>query len=445
MPSVDFESLTRPISDSDPCGPDLDASGAADFLNFFASAESVLPQSYFRAREASGGVSRLFDPKMIAFDEYFETAKPFLKKTRDIRLIVLLAKFSILNRDLNGFVACLQALGTLLADYWDEVHPRAEGGDFTYRKNTLEAIDVVPTVTMPLQFLPIVQSRRFGTLSYRTYLTANGEVNPIEGEQSLDAAIVERILDECELAELVAAHANLGKILGAIEQIRQAWSAKSNSGQSLAFDQLATDAGAMVSWLAGVILRRNPSSAIASESLSSDDQTRKDDTTADAKVANAPKISSIAAAAAALAAVAQYFAKFEPSSPARLLINQSQQMLGKSFVEVLRMLVPAHAEVAAIQVGREHLLDLPVERMAATLNDTGEQVEHADQDRNMNEVLNRAQALAIIDQVSSYFRIAEPSSPIPVLLDRVRELGQRDFISLLRSVLPSDALRTPEN
>ena len=113
MPSVNFENLTRPISAADPCGADLDAEGDIDYLNFFASVESVLPQSYFRARNPEGGEMRMFDPKMIAFEQYFADAQPFIEKTRDIRLTVLLAKLSILNRDLNGFVACLKALATL--------------------------------------------------------------------------------------------------------------------------------------------------------------------------------------------------------------------------------------------------------------------------------------------------------------------------------------------
>ena len=39
-------------------------------------------------------------------------------------------------------------------------------------------------------------------------------------------------------------------------------------------------------------------------------------------------------------------------------------MVGKSFVEVMRMLVPAHVEAAAINIGRDKFFDLPIERMA---------------------------------------------------------------------------------
>ena len=97
-----------------------------------------------------------------------------LARTRDLRLIVLLAKLSILNRDLNGFAGYLTAICTLLETQWSTVHPRDEDGDFTYRAVTIESLDVLPTVVNPLQFQPLIESRRFGTVTYRAYQTATG-------------------------------------------------------------------------------------------------------------------------------------------------------------------------------------------------------------------------------------------------------------------------------
>jgi len=56
-------------------------------------------------------------------------------------------------------------------------------------------------------------------------------------------------------------------------------------------------------------------------------------------------------------------------------------------------------------------------------------------------VANRAQALALLDQVHQYFRRAEPSSPVPMLCERARALAERDFMGVLRDVLPRDALK----
>jgi type VI secretion system protein ImpA len=44
--------------------------------------------------------------------------------------------------------------------------------------------------------------------------------------------------------------------------------------------------------------------------------------------------------------------------------------------------------------------------------------------------------------IGAHFRNAEPSSPIPFLADRARDLALRDFLSILSALLPEDALKT---
>jgi type VI secretion system protein ImpA len=53
---------------------------------------------------------------------------------------------------------------------------------------------------------------------------------------------------------------------------------------------------------------------------------------------------------------------------------------------------------------------------------------------------SRAAALSLIDAVSTYLRNAEPSSPVPMMLDRARALATRDFFGLLKELLSDDAL-----
>ena len=58
------------------------------------------------------------------------------------------------------------------------------------------------------------------------------------------------------------------------------------------------------------------------------------------------------------------------------------------------------------------------------------------------EAKSRAEVLAILEQVGNYFRTAEPSSPIPFLTDRARDLAQRDFLSVLKALLPPKSLKS---
>ena len=57
------------------------------------------------------------------------------------------------------------------------------------------------------------------------------------------------------------------------------------------------------------------------------------------------------------------------------------------------------------------------------------------------QVRSRAQAIALLDQVQRYFRLSEPSSPVPMLCERARAFAERDFMAVLREVLPKAALR----
>ena len=63
-------------------------------------------------------------------------------------------------------------------------HPRDDDGDFTYRAVTIESLDVLPTVVNPIQFQPLIESRRFGTVTYRAYQTATGEIASTRGYRS---------------------------------------------------------------------------------------------------------------------------------------------------------------------------------------------------------------------------------------------------------------------
>ncbi|MGJ4942373.1 ImpA family type VI secretion system protein [Bradyrhizobium sp. HKCCYLS1011] len=431
---LDVASLTQPIAADDPCGPDLDAIGDVQYLNFFAGAESLLPMSYFEVVNANGERGR-FDPKTIDFAGQFAAAQPLLARTRDLRLNLLLAKFSILNRDLDGFLGCLKATNVLLREQWEAVHPRAEDGDYALRAVTIEAIDVFPTVINPLQFLPLIENRRYGSLNYRAYQIAKGEIPAGNADvDGPDLATIERIVGETDLDTLKAASARCSAVAAEIADLKSIWHEKLNSGQPISLDRLSGVVSGMAAWLAGLVVARDPTAAPPP----AEDAALVD---AQAPVDAAGALTSPAQASAALAAAGDYFARMEPSNPALLLVRQAQEMVGKSFIEVMRMLVPSHVENAAINIGRDKVFDLPIERMAELATPLSATAASDAQDIVFS-VENRMQALGLLAKVAAFFRAAEPSSPIPLLVDRARDLAQRDFLSLLNDVLPEGALKT---
>src|SRR5690349_20160782 len=123
MAAFDLETLTRPVAPEQPCGPDLDLEGDADYLNFVAGTEGRLPSSYYQAKDESGEAGRPFQFSRDEVAAIVAEARPLLAKTRDLRLLVLLSKICLLGRELEDFITLMRAMAVLLEQNWAEVHP----------------------------------------------------------------------------------------------------------------------------------------------------------------------------------------------------------------------------------------------------------------------------------------------------------------------------------
>ena len=85
--------------------------------------------------------------------------------------------------------------------------------------------------------------------------------------------------------------------------------------------------------------------------------------------AAAPGPASLAEARDALAAIADYYSRLEPSSPTLPLVRQAHQLIGKSFIEVMSILVPTQMEKAAFQIGTDQVFELPVGKTVRRFRD----------------------------------------------------------------------------
>jgi type VI secretion system protein ImpA len=54
----------------------------------------------------------------------------------------------------------------------------------------------------------------------------------------------------------------------------------------------------------------------------------------------------------------------------------------------------------------------------------------------IQEVTTRAEAVRLLDLVCTYYRRNEPSSPLPLLIERAKRLAEKDFIEILRDLAP---------
>ena len=136
------------------------------------------------------------------------------------------------------------------------------------------------------------------------------------------------------------------------------------------------------------------------------------------------------------------------------LVRQAHQLIGKSFIEVISILVPDQMDKAAFQIGGDQVFELPVGKLSdlsGKRHAAGQWGRSTGQPEMLAavtgavapsfQVESRAQAIALLDQVQRYFRSCEPSSPVPMLCERARAFAERDFMAVLRDVLPKAALK----
>ncbi|HUC68977.1 MAG TPA: type VI secretion system ImpA family N-terminal domain-containing protein [Stellaceae bacterium] len=417
MAETDIE--LAPISDDAPCGPDLDAEGDPKFMNFLATYEGLLPDSYFN-----------FDRATIDFPAAFAVAAELKKRTQDLRLNLLVAKLSILNRDFYGFAREVSEIAWLLANRWDEAHPQAERGQYSSRLAQLATLGDSPVVALPLQYATLLETQREGPLAYRAVMITLGDAKLREGEKLASAGAIERMLATIEMEDLLKAHAALTRLGEDLDRMYVITAERVDFEHAVKFEALTSLVAKMRDFAQDALARRDPAYARAPEG-------GEPGVVAEA-AAGPGSFDTLADVDSALASALGYFQAREPSSPALLLIAQARATLGKNLYEVIRMLAPRHADNARVFVGPAGTFAIPVSSLqdAPALDFSPGEAPPAE---------TRNQAFALIEQVAAHLRTVEPSNPAPYLLDRARSLATRDFLSLLGEVFPSDDLDSMKN
>jgi type VI secretion system protein ImpA len=422
------------VSPDDPCGPDLDFDGDAEFLNFFAATEGILPRNldeYYKFDRVAAGM-----PARI------ETAAKLLGRTLDVRLLLLLAKLSILDRDVAGFARWVGSVDWLLRERWDGAHPRAEAGDHSIRLAQLMALEDNAAILLPLQYAILLELPREGSFSYRDQLGATGAVKPRsvmaygqggERETTVEEKLVpqktiEKILRDVEIEKLAGLAATLRGLGDALKSIRNSSIEHVGFEKSIELPKLDKLVSDMAEFARGALVSRDPTAGAAAETPAAAGEAE-----AAAPVAAPSAFATRADVDAALAGALGYFSVSEPTSPALLLIRQAREMLGKNLYEVMQLMAAPHADNARLSVGPEGAFTVPVKILAAAPSAEFERAEPP-------PVPTRAAALALIDAVTQHMQRAEPSSPVPYLLERAKGLATRDFVSLLHDVLSDEAI-----
>lgn len=426
MATTMFANIEQSVSAESPCGPDPELDPQVQ--NFLSVSEGQLPSSY-----------RDFDKKNFDAKPTLQKLGGLLENSRDIRFVVLAAKYYILSDNLSGFVESIQAASVLLRAQWEHCYPTQAGGGNQLRSAYLKSLDDLPTSVLPLQNAVLINDRRVGPISIRSILVADKKIPARAEEASVDAeSIKDAFLRVEPLSILLDLQAQMNTITSSLQNMRQLFVDKAGYDAAPQFEQLPELAKAIELYLAAIIKLRTPhDSTLALADANGDPALREIGSTPENGAIALDGLASVKEASNALEAILSYYASHEPSSPSRLLVKQAQLLVGKSFVEAMRMLAPNMAEETKIKIGGDAPFSLDFGQLSSLFPEEA-QLEEVVVEAKSFCASSRSDATALMRKVENFYKVTEPSSPIPLLVERARNFVAKDFTSLLKEMAKKD-------
>ncbi|AQQ06886.1 hypothetical protein B0E33_27645 [Roseibium algicola] len=421
--NFDPETYGTEVAPGAGCGPDLYDTEPA-FAALLDSCEELLPERFSE-----------FDRSEIDFTDLFKQMDGFLKQSRDLRLLVILAQFGLLSGQVHTFANSIRIIRKLLENHWDDVHPSDADFGHMERIGALESLNNRPTVVLPLEAAPLLKTRRTGPISYRAIQIAAGDATARPDEHTISLGAIEAALTSGELEQdaIDEILKDLGDLPDELQTIAELCTEKlKESGAKAAppnYEALSTLLKEMNAELNKRLGRLSPEETEASSS----EDTAAEAAVADTSQASQSEIKNAAQAKLILDAVEDYFASREPSHPALFLVREARGLVGKSYLDALKILMPRRFDDVALILGASGL-QLSNDRLI-DLNDGGDRELGEIDDFAVMVIESRSDAMKGIAAVKGYYSSNEPTSPIPLLLDEAQNMSSGSFTGLLNLFL----------
>lgn len=332
MSSIDVARLLAPVSPENPSGEDLRYDQR--YMEVMRAAEGTPEDQYANTPAVPPDWRVVRDGSL-----------ELLVRTKDLRVGLLLAASEL---RMSGFPGLLDAMGVLrglLESFWDSLFPRLDpddNNDPTERVNILASMLAPPgTFGDSVRFiegvrdLPLAESRMLGRIGYREILVAMGELPPKEGEGVFnpDAAGIDAVFRDVEPEALALRAGEIDGTLEHVKAIEQFLTEKVGHGRSVDFTPLRS----LLTECAKQVRKRMPSSEASGAAEGGDGAPSGG---GEGGVRIAGEVRSRDDVLLAFGKIVSYYERVEPSSPVPLFVRCAEQMVGKSFSEIVRVLTP---------------------------------------------------------------------------------------------------------
>jgi type VI secretion system protein ImpA len=326
MALIDVEPLLAPISDGEPCGPDL------EYDAVFLSLEEA----------AKGKPEQQFGDTIIPGEEpdwrQMQTlSRELFNRTRDIRVAVHLLRSSTRLQGLRAAAEGLQLVHGLLSQHWDHVHPKLDADDNNDPTMRLNAL--APLVDGDC----FLADLRKGSTGGRAGITGRdielsfGKGQPPEGESFVPAPGVLQALQGAQagnegLCEALAGMVDTAAAIDAIVSEKATVSGPEFRPLRLMLQAFRDAAQQALGGAAGETAGEAAEGGEGAEGA-----------VAGGGVVVQGALGALRSrqdAIHTLDKVCEWIELNEPSNPAPLLIRRAQRLINMSFLEIIKDLVP---------------------------------------------------------------------------------------------------------
>lgn len=389
MSVVDLDTLLTPISDDEPCGPDL--RGEPDFRDI---------------EDAPAGFASMKPPELL---KVVRNCADMLARSKDQMPAIVAIQAAVRAGDISTTSALIAFIARIADDHWDNFHPGPAEEMAIGRVNELSALSRPAAMLLPLQRLAVATMPLPSTTEYNAAILSMA-LDPVKEWSSSDE---EKLGKQVESGAITAAAARMMKPnQEAARQLRGIMIAiaEDERQRDIAADTLASGfdaAGARPiaeALRASVASRRDELQALSDQIYTLGEVFER-------KMGDSPSLGPVLSQLRLMIeGAASFLERFpDPSAVADAQADAEGAVAGEGGT----VMTGGTAAAAA----RSHSFDVP---------------------------RHRADVQTALDAISRYYTEKEPTSPVPLMLQRVSRWVDLDFYALIKEISPdssSDARR----
>ena len=325
--AIDIASLTAPLSDEAPSGPDLS----------YDDGRVEIEAAFDRPVSDDGGESDTDWRKII------EQILAQAGQTRDIWLPVYLMRAATFARQFDLLVDAAEMLAGLLEQRWPDVHPQLDEYGFIGRKAPCESLTRIADFLGPLARVPVLEHARFGRFCCSDIERFADQGASADGYGAFRAAIEangpEQIATVIERFD--ALHTAIRRVDGVLTA-----NAEGDTGTNFKPTYEALDRYRRA---LGTMLPEQNSGTVGEPAGAGEDADAMPTASGSAGSGGAAFTGSIRSredVVRAIDAICAYFTVAEPGSPVPMLLRRARAWTGLDFMAVLEDIAPGSLDEA---------------------------------------------------------------------------------------------------